>query len=700
MAANHRLGVDIGGTFTDATLVNEKTGDVSIAKVPSTPADPSAGFMDATLRILGSAGVPPGDLSYVVHGTTVATNAIIERKIARAAFVTTEGFRDLLEIARQTRPSLYDLLFEKPKPLVPRYLCFGIPERLDAHGNVVTPLDEGCVRDLVGTLKAEGVESVAVCFLHSYANADHERRTGQILREGLPGVPVSLSTELVPEFREYFRASTTVVNAGVRPVVARYLRGIEESLRGQGVTAQLLVMQSAGGVYTFDAAMEQPVSMVESGPAAGVIAATYLGEVLGYGDIISFDMGGTTAKTGLIQNGTPRVTKEYEVGAFAGAGTGSSRGKGYPIRTPVIDLVEIGAGGGSIAWVDSGDALRVGPQSAGADPGPACYGKGGTEPTVTDANLVLGRLNPQHLLGGELPLDVDRARHAVMDRCARPLGMDLVDAALGIVEIANAAMVNALRLVSVQRGHDPRDFVLIAFGGAGPVHANRLAEEINVSTTVIPAAPGTTSAMGLLASDLKHEYASTLIARVDGLKPEDVQKSFQQLEAQGKKALSREGISPDQMSFVRQVEMRYVGQSYELSVPAPRRLGPRSLLKVAALFHAEHQRAYGHSAPDEPVEFVTLRAAALGSISRPTLGLIKEAAGGIDVAETARRRVCFTGSDGYADTPIYDRYLLGPGAFIQGPAVVEEMDSTTVLHPGWQARVDRFGNILITAGNR
>ena len=620
MAFRYRLGVDIGGTFTDATLINEETGEIRVGKVPSTPQDPSHGFMEATHRILREADVSPDEVGYVVHGTTVATNSIIEGKVARTGFVTTDGFRDLLEIQRQIRPSLYDLHFEKPRPLTPRYLCFGVPERLDAQGNVLTPLDESTVRDVAAQLRQEDVESIAVCFLHAYINPSHEKRTGEILREILPDTIISLSSEVAPEFREYFRASTTVINASIRPVVGRYLQSIEARLRAEGLEAELLVMQSSGGVFTFAAASEKPVFMVESGPAAGVIAATYLGTTLRCPDVISFDMGGTTAKAGLIQNGTPTITKDYEVGAAAQTGVGASRGAGYPIRTPVIDLVEIGAGGGSIAWVDSGGVLRVGPQSAGADPGPVCYGAGGTEPTITDANLVLGRLNPSFFLGGEIELDVETARRAIQEKCADPLSLDLVEAAHGIVEIANAAMVNALRLVSVQRGYDPRDFVLTAFGGAGPVHANRLAAEIDVPTTIIPMSPGTTSAMGLLVTDLKHDYSTTLIQHVDQLDTAAVEETYQELEAQGGTSLEREEVRPEDISFLRQVDMRYVGQSYELTVPLPaEQLDASKIDRVLEQFHIEHDRAYGYSAPTEPVEFVNLRLTAIGKIAKPRL---------------------------------------------------------------------------------
>lgn len=697
MTFRYRLGVDIGGTFTDATLINEETGEIRVDKVPSTPQDPSHGFMEATHRILSEADVSPDEVGYVVHGTTVATNSIIEGKVARTGFITTDGFRDLLEIQRQIRPSLYDLHFEKPRPLTPRYLCFGVPERLDAQGNVLTSLDESAVRDAAEQLRQEDVESIAVCFLHAYINPSHEKRTGKILREALPDTIISLSSEVAPEFREYFRASTTVINASIRPVVGRYLQSIEKRLRGEGLEAELLVMQSSGGVFTFAAASEKPVFMVESGPAAGVIAATYLGTTLGCPDVISFDMGGTTAKAGLIQNGTPTITKDYEVGTAAQTGVGASRGAGYPIRTPVIDLVEIGAGGGSIAWVDSGGVLRVGPQSAGADPGPVCYGAGGTEPTITDANLVLGRLNPNFFLGGEIELDVEAARRAIQEKCADPLSLDLVEAAHGIVEIANAAMVNALRLVSVQRGYDPRDFVLTAFGGAGPVHANRLAAEIDVPTTIIPMSPGTTSAMGLLVTDLKHDYSTTLIQHVDQLDTAAVEETYRELEAQGGRSLEREGVRPEDISFLRQVDMRYVGQSYELTVPLPaEQLNASKIDRVLEQFHIEHDRAYGYSAPTEPVEFVNLRLTAIGKIAKPRLRELEGNNTDIAAAQKATRSVYFAESEGYVECPIYDRYLLGTGCVLTGPAIVEEIDSTTVIHPDYSAEVDRFGNLILT----
>ncbi len=627
-----------------------------------------------------------------MHATTVATNAIIEGKVARSGFVTTEGFRDLLEIARQVRPTLYDTQFEKPRPLVPRDRAVEVRERLGPKGEVVTALDPGTVRDAAAVLAREGVESVAVCLLHSYVNPEHERVVGAILAEELPGVPVSLSSEVAPEFREYLRASTTVINAVIRPVVERYLERIERRLADAGIAARLLVMQSSGGVFSSEAAARRPVFMVESGPAAGVIAAAHLGSTIDRPDILSFDMGGTTAKVGLIRGGQPSVTKDYQVGGHAAAGIGGMSLAGYPVRTPVVDLVEIGAGGGSIAWVDSGGLLRVGPQSAGADPGPVCYRGGGTEPTVTDANVVLGRLNPSYFLGGEIGLDVEGARRAIEERCAKPLGLDVLEAANGIVAIANAAMVNALHLISVQRGYDPREFLLVGFGGAGPVHANALARDAELPAVLIPPSPGIFSATGLLTTDLKRDAARTIMRRLESLPVDEVESVFRELEVQGARELEAEGVAGDAIEFVRQIDMRYVGQSYELTIPSPSPFTRESAEPLLERFHAEHDRTYGFAAEEEPVECVSLRLATVGRIAKPPL---RSLAAGEAPEPKERREVYFAEADGFVDCPIYDRYALPAEARIAGPAIVEEFDSTTVLHPGYGIRVDGQGNLII-----
>ena len=644
--------------------------------------------------------VEPEAVKYIVHGTTVATNAIIEGDLSKTAFITTEGFRDLLEIQTGIRPVLYDLQFEKTPPLVPRYLCFGVPERLDFQGEVLVGLDENAMRQVAERLRAEAVETVAVCLLHSYVNPVHEQRIGEILDEMLPTVRYSLSSDVAPEFREYFRASTTVINASIRPVVSRYLERIQDRTAKAGISGELLVMQSNGGVLTFEAAIERPVFMVESGPAAGVIAASQLGVNLGYENVISFDMGGTTAKTGLIENGNPRVTKEYEVGGTAASAERGARGSGYPIRTPVIDLVEIGAGGGSIAWIDSGGILRVGPRSASANPGPVCYGQGGAEPTITDANLVLGRISPDYFLGGEIELDAAAARLAIKSRCADPLGMEIEEVALGIIEIANSAMEGALRRVSVQRGYDPRDFILVAFGGAGPVHANRLAAELEIPTVLVPMSPGTMSAMGLLNTDIKHDYSITWVERFDRLDPRIAASQFQQMRLEGEAALHRQGVAAADQDFIYQADMRYVGQSYELTIPLPSPESDSSgldsgrLSDVLARFHAEHEREYGFMGPNEPVELVALRLTAVGRIPKPPVRTIEGSRDASHAVKTTRPAY-FAESNGWIDCSIYDRYALSPESRIIGPAIVEEVDSTTVIHPGYEAAVDRYGNLLL-----
>jgi len=700
--ARFRIGVDIGGTFTDGTLVDSVTGQVTTSKVLTTPADPAAGFISAVQKLLElDDNVTPDAIEHVVHATTVATNAIIEGKLAKTAFVTTEGFRDMLEIARQIRPSLYDLQFEKPPPLVPRQLCFEVPERLDAKGEVVTPLDEKALAEVVERIAESDVEAVAVCLLHSYRNPNHEQRIGAAIAARLPNVIISLSSEVVPEFREYLRASTTVINSAVAPIVSTYLASITEKLHAANITSELLVMQSSGGVYPAEAASDNPVFMVESGPAAGAVAAASLGSALGYPNVISFDMGGTTAKASLIRNGQPSITKDYSVGGAAQAGTGAFGGaSGYPIRTPVVDLVEIGAGGGSIAWVDSGGALRVGPQSAGADPGPVCYGLGGEEPTITDANLVLGRLDPNYFAGGEMSLNLDAAREAIRTQCAEPLGLSIEDAAHGIVEIANTAMVNALRLVSVQRGHDPRDFMLVGFGGAGPAHAVRLAEQAGIPRVLIPLGPGTASALGLLVTDVRMEGSATLIVRSDEIELSLVASEFERLENAGREAHRIAASASGAPEFERAIEMRYWGQSFELSVPAPARttIDEAWMNELTESFHDAHEMAYGFRANDEPVELVNLRLTTIGKISRPQMRKLDSTGTDASVATKGERPVYFaenSGDKGVAQTPVYDRSKLPAGAVFVGPAIIEEPDATTVIHPGWGVTVDVFGNLEI-----
>jgi len=694
----YRLGVDIGGTFTDAALVHIGTGELRTTKVSTTPRDLSSGFLRAVHRIVSEAGIRPEEIGQIIHATTVATNAIIENKVSKSALITTKGFRDILEIQRQIRPSLYNLFFDKPVPLIPRHLCFEISERITAEGEVLVPLHEEEVRQVVQQARREDVEAIAVCFLHSYTNPAHERRTGQIIKEIFPEVYLTLSSDINPEFREYFRASTTVINAVLMPIVAHYVDKLQGEIASKGFTSGLYVMQSGGGLMTGDVARDKPATMVESGPAAGVIAASAMGNLLGYSNVISFDMGGTTAKAGLIEGGRPKLAVNYEIGSTAisldaRGGTGS----GYPLKTPVIDLVEIGAGGGSIAWIDTGGILRVGPESAGADPGPACYPGGGTKPTITDANVILGRISPDHFLGGEMKLDKLAAERAIEEHCAKALRKNVVETSAGIIEIANANMVRALRIVSVERGYDPRDFTLIAFGGAGPMHVNGIVTELKIPTVVIPLNPGITSAMGLLMTDLRHDYVVTHICCLDKLDLDKVNRIYKDFEAQGRDILHQEGMGDADILISRHMDMRYVGQSYELTVPVTDdEIDVSSLGGITALFHREHDRAYGHSAPEEPVEVANLRLSATGLIRKPDLREMKRGSTSPEQALRTKRNVYFTETGGFVQCAIYDRYKLARGNILSGPAIVEDKDATTVIHPDYQAEVDRYGNMILS----
>ena len=691
-----RIGVDIGGTFTDAAIIDPSSGELHVVKVLTTPDDPALGFMAALERGLAERAVPGHDVGLIVHATTVATNALIEGKTARVGMLVTRGFRDILEIGRQIRSRLYDVHLVKPAPLVPRRLSLEITERLDAAGNVLEPIDDEQVRDAVSQLKREGVEAVVVCFLHAYLNPEHERAAAQVVRSALPNAFLSVSCEVCPEFREYLRASTTAVNAAVMPIVSRYVDQLEARLATLGVTAPFYVMQSSGGVMTSASAKERPVFMVESGPAAGVIAAGAVAAPYGHSNVMSFDMGGTTAKVGLIQDGQLRLSTEMEVGAQAVTPLGEGRGGGYPVRTPVIDLVEVGAGGGSEAWIDAGGALRVGPRSAGANPGPVCYGLGGTTPTITDANVVLGRLNPSFFLGGEMVLDADAARAAIVDRVAAPLGLDPLAAANGIVEIANAHMIAAMRLVSVQRGYDPRDFVLVAFGGAGPLHAGALAHALGIPTVLVPPSPGIATAIGMLSTDVRHEFVATRRQRLDALSPAALESLFEDFVAEGETRLARDGVSSADRRMLRSVDLCYRGQSHELPITIPDGpLGPEEVERLRSQFHAAHERAYGYAAPEDAVEIVNVRLAALGVSPRPARPSLP--VGGPDASAAVRehRDVWFGELADWVACPVLERTRLQCGNAFNGPALVEERDATTVVHPGWSAEVDGHGNMVL-----
>jgi N-methylhydantoinase A len=681
-----RIGVDIGGTFTDGILWNEVTGQRAVVKVLSTPDDLSRGFLAVVRHLLRENHVRAEDVAYLAHGTTVATNAVLERQLAPTGYVTTAGFRDVFEIARQVRPNPYDVFTEKPVPLVPRNLCLEVRERITAEGTVLVPLAEEDVDRVAEILADANVAAAAVCLLHAYANPEHELRVGELLSKRLPDLVVTLSSVLAPEFREYPRACTAAINAGLVPIAANYLRRIEEHLAAEGLTAELRVMQSNGGVLPFAQARETPIRILESGPAAGVMGAVHLGELRNDRNLISFDMGGTTAKVGLIRDGQPRMSQDFEVGAQAQSRDWFTGAQGYPILTPSVDLVEIGAGGGSIAWVDTGGKLRVGPRSAGAEPGPACYGLGGTEATVTDANVVLGRLDPARPLGDEIELDAAAAERTVA-AIGRRLGLDMVEAALGVVDIANAAMVRALRMVSVQRGYDPREFALVAFGGAGPLHAVALAEEMQMPQIVVQPQPGIASALGLLVTDLKLEYSTTWIRSTCGVEAEELQQVFEALKEQGRNALTQDLVDVQETELRCFLDLRYEGQSYQLVVAVRDELPTGQALRDAITrFHELHELTYGYSEPSEPTEIVTVRVSAIGLLSKPA-AMTSWADNDRGLAGTRQSRpVCFRGH-GFVDTPVFERSALPPGWSTAGPAMVEGRDSTVLIHPGWTAAV-------------
>ena len=685
-----RIGIDIGGTFTDVALVHESGGQIGIAKILTTPHDFGQAVMTGIRQGLARHAIDPAGVSLLSHATTVVTNALLENKGARAGFIGTRGFRDLLELRRSSRADLYDLFQDAPAVLVPRRWRFEISGRIDAQGAVVTPLDETEIDAIAGAIKAAGLETIAISLMFSFLNDTHERRLGALLRDRLPGVAIFLSCDVLPEIREFERASTTAVCAYVGPLLESYLNRLSEATASLGLP-DLHVMGSSGGVIDIREALRMPAAVVESGPAAGVIAAALSGRQLGLKDLISFDMGGTTAKASVIANGEIAVTAEYEVGGGASANRWRN-GTGHPIRVPVIDLAEVSAGGGSIAWVDPGGSLRVGPHSAGASPGPAAYGLGGTRPTVTDANVVLGYLDRTALLGGDLKIDLAAAERAIATHVATPLNVTIAQAAAHIAAIVNANMAEALRIVSVERGHDARTFSLIAFGGAGPVHAAALADELGIPAVIIPPAPGAFSAFGLVASDLKRDYVRTLYADLGSVDPGTVAAAFATMEADGTRTLDTARVPAERRSLPRSADVRYRRQAYELTVPIADGPITRATLDAAiAAFHVKHEQTYGHANPAEPVQLVNLRLTAIGTLPRLKLARHGDRAD----ARLSEREVWFPDT-GFVTAQIHWRPGLVAGQNIAGPAVIESMDSTTVLPPAWTAAIDDSGFIRMT----
>ncbi len=680
---SYRLGVDVGGTFTDLALYDTETNRLELTKTPSTPLNQALGVIAGIRELMERHAVSPDRVDFFIHGTTVATNTLLERKGAKTALIVTAGFRDILQIGRQDRPSLYDWRIRRSDPLAPRHLRFEVLERVVHTGEVLVPIQDEALDRVIERIEDADVDAVAVCLLHSYANPAHERAIGDAISRALPNTPVSLSHQILPEFKEYERMSTTIINAYVAPVMERYLRRLEESISEVGLKSELYIMQSNGGTMGIETAIERPVHTILSGPAAGVIGAVAIAQQAGKPNSISIDMGGTSFDVSLSYRGEVRRTQESEL-------------ERLPIKLPMVDVHTLGAGGGSVAWIDPGGALRVGPRSAGADPGPACYGNGGLEATVTDANLVLGRLGATSLLGGTMTLDTALAQSVITERVARPLGLSLEEAAEGIVQVVNASMVKGIRVVSVSKGYDPREFCLVAFGGAGPLHVSELAQEMDIPTVLVPVAPGVTSALGLLMADLRHDFAQTALKPGSELSPTEITSWYEQLEAQAMEQMSREGVAPERVTLGRAADARYVGQGYELEVAvASGKLEQRHVDEIMERFHDAHARSYGYDSRDNAIEVVNLRVTALAAMPRPELARASGDAGGDPSgALIGEREVYFRNRPVRAR--IYDRSRLRPGDAMTGPAIVEQLDSTTLVWADQTATVDRYLNLLLT----
>jgi N-methylhydantoinase A len=689
-----RVGVDIGGTFSDLVVLADD-GRVSTLKVSSAPERLMAGLGAGLRGLLGEAGLAAGEAAVVVHGTTTATNAILEYRGARTGLITTRGFRDVLEIRRLRVGRLYDLGWEKPEPLVPRRLRFEVAERLNADGEVVTPLDLGGARRAVEVLVAGGVEAIAVSLLHAYANGEHERRIGEIVAERAPGMHLSLSHEVLPEAGEYERTSTTVLNAYVAPVLDRYLGTLERALSEVGLEGPLLMMQSNGGVMRAATARERPINVVESGPAAGVVAALQLARSAGYPNVITIDMGGTTAKASIVEDGRAFQMTEYEVGAGINAGSRLFKGGGHLLRVPALDIAEVGSGGGSLIRVDAGGGLRVGPESAGAQPGPVCYGLGNQQPTLTDANLILGYLNPTHLLGGTMAIDADAAARALWEQVARPLGLELLEAAYGAHLVAVSSMVRVARAVSTERGRDPRRCTLVAFGGNGPVHGAEVARLLGIRQVVIPAWPGLFSALGLLFAEPRHELVQAHRRPLADARVEELADGLESLERAARTRLAAEGYPAASATFERLLDLRYRGQSSELRIPLGDHVGDGAIERVAERFQEEHAQVYGHQDRVDRIEVVNLRLVARAHADPPP-DRLSDVRG--ERADDRRARTAYFGREhGPRETAVVGRAQLGARAR-PGPLIVEEYDATTVVPPDWTGRLDRFGNIVLELG--
>ena len=688
-----RVGVDIGGTFTDIVLL-DSDGQPRTRKVSSTVDDYARAIAEALAELFAEHGIAGADIEEIRHGTTVASNAILEHKGACTGLITTKGFRDVLEIRNLRMPRLYDIGWTKPPPLVERHLRIPVDERIDAQGEVIRPLDPADAERAVRHLLEQKVEAIAVCLLNCFVNPAHEQLIKAVALRLAPDLPISISSEVLPEIKEYERSSSTVINAYLTPIVSRYLARLGDDLTARGVQAPLLIMQSNGGLMSATAAAAKPMHIVESGPAAGVVGAQALGRTSGIDHLISFDMGGTTAKAGIIERGEFSRALEYQVGGGIMTGSRLLTGAGYLLKVPAIDLAEVGAGGGSIVRIDSGGSMVVGPDSAGAVPGPVCYDTGGDQPTVTDASLILGHLNAEFLVGGDLRLNAERARAVFAAQVAEPLGLSLEHAAYGAQRIASANMMRAIRAVSIERGRDPRDYTLCAFGGNGPVFACTMAKELGMRRVLVPPSPGLFSAFGLLYADVEHHFAKTFRRLLQRMDLQLLNQAWDEMAGQARAQLTAEGFAEDRASVRRLASLHYQGQTFDLTVPVPDGpIGPGTIARLEEAFGQEHERTYGHRAgPEEPVELTEIRVVARGIPERPVTPQVPSYASARP-APPARRAAYFGPDVGWLDTPVIDRPALSTPR--DGPCIVEEYDATCVIPPGARASLDRAGSILI-----
>jgi len=684
--AKHRVTVDTGGTFSDFVFFNEDSGEIAITKVPSTPKEPFQAVMNGVKELIDQ-GVAAKDISFFSHGTTVGTNALLEEKGAKTGLLVTQGFRGIYEVMEQTRgygPATYDLFFEKPRLLAPPYYTEEIPERVDFRGAALKPIDVEAARDAIKRLKKKGVQSVAVCFLFSFLNPDHELRIKELFAREFPEARLSLSYEVLPQIREFYRLSTTVINAYIQPVMSSYLGQLESRMRELGVTTpKLYIMQSNGGVSTFKGSAVKPVATVLSGPAGGVIASMGTCERVGINNIITFDMGGTSCDVALIHQGNPVITTQGKINM-------------RPISLPMLDIHTVSAGGGTIARIDAVGGLQVGPDSAGADPGPVSYDRGGQEITVTDANIVTGVLDPDQFLGGRMKLNKAKAERLLEKKIAKPLKLNLLEAADGVLKIINVKMEEAIKAVSSARGYDIRDFTLVAFGGGGPMHAGRMALDLGIPSVLVPLTPGVHSALGLLMSDVKHDYVRSKLVGLDDLDLKEINNLYAQLIERAKADLHAEGFHDDEIKIDPYLDLRYAGQGYELTVPCimpP--FKPEDLKLMRQRFDTMHEQNSGHKAETEPVELVSLRLISLGLVPQAKLSPGKVTGRRVEQAKTGERKVFFGKEHGTLTTQIYTREHLEPGHKLSGPAIVEQLDTTTVIQPEQEANVDEYRNIII-----